>query len=175
MTRALAPLTPYEHVLAENLIAIEWELIQHRRMRDAGLRRIMSDAIREAVVARENAAHEAGLDEEWAAHVEAGGTEDDFRPSASFERDAAEAMGRALAARAVSRNCRGIRSGLRGDRSHGARCRRPHGRGVSLLQRVGRELTTSRGGNSRAADARSKRDFDALRKVRPVEAEVIEG
>ena len=53
MTRALAPMTPYEHVIAENLIAIEWELIQHRRMRDAGLRRIMSDAIRKAVVARE--------------------------------------------------------------------------------------------------------------------------
>ena len=36
--------------------------------------------------------------------MEAGGTEDDFWPSASFDRDAAEAMGRALAARAVSRN-----------------------------------------------------------------------
>ncbi len=34
----------------ENLIAIKWELLQHRRMRDAGLRKAVRRAIRRAVV-----------------------------------------------------------------------------------------------------------------------------
>ena len=41
LMQSLAPLTPYEGVIAENLIAIEWELVQHRRMRDVGLRAII--------------------------------------------------------------------------------------------------------------------------------------
>jgi hypothetical protein len=37
MLASLAPMTPYECVIAENLIAIEWELFQQRRMREASL------------------------------------------------------------------------------------------------------------------------------------------
>ncbi len=37
MMSSLVPLTPSEGVIAENIIAIERELIQHRRMRDMGL------------------------------------------------------------------------------------------------------------------------------------------
>jgi len=35
LTQSLAPATPYEAVLAESLISIEWELLQHRRMHEA--------------------------------------------------------------------------------------------------------------------------------------------
>ena len=41
MMASLVPFTPYECVIGENLVAIEWELAQHRRMRDAGLRDII--------------------------------------------------------------------------------------------------------------------------------------
>jgi hypothetical protein len=34
----LAPATPYEHLLAEQLVALEWEALRHRRMRDSLLR-----------------------------------------------------------------------------------------------------------------------------------------
>lgn len=32
MTRSLVPLTPYECVIAESVVGIEWELIQHGRL-----------------------------------------------------------------------------------------------------------------------------------------------
>ena len=50
MRQSLNPGTPYEAVIAENLISIEWELLQHRRMRDAVLRKTIRSAIRDAVV-----------------------------------------------------------------------------------------------------------------------------
>ena len=90
--QSLAPVTPYEGVIAENLIAIEWELLQHRRMRDAGLRMIIRDHIRRAVIKREKAA--------WEAHEEAGGTDDDWEEPFSFDKQAAKDMGDALADRA---------------------------------------------------------------------------
>lgn len=41
MMRSLTSIPLYERVIAQNLITIEWELLQHRRMRDAGLHRII--------------------------------------------------------------------------------------------------------------------------------------
>lgn len=48
LRQALNPKTPYEAVIAENLIAIEWELLQHRSMRDAAIRKTIRRAIRRA-------------------------------------------------------------------------------------------------------------------------------
>lgn len=48
MRQSLNPGTPYEAAIAENLIAIEWELLQHRRMREAALRKAIRRAIRAA-------------------------------------------------------------------------------------------------------------------------------
>src|SRR6056297_2734911 len=92
MMASLGPATPYECVIAENLVAIEWELGQHRRMRDAGLRDIIRKVICNAVVRQKDAEHDAVLDEDWERHVEAGGDEDDWEPS-RFDRNAAEAAG----------------------------------------------------------------------------------
>jgi hypothetical protein len=63
MMQSLLPMTPYEGVIAENIVAIECELVQHRRMRDAGLRRAVSNHVSIAGVKREEAAHEANLEE----------------------------------------------------------------------------------------------------------------
>lgn len=73
MIAALTPATPYECVIAENLIAIEWELLQHRRMRDASLRHTIHRAICEAVVKQHKAVYETAMEEAWDQHQEAGG------------------------------------------------------------------------------------------------------
>lgn len=62
LMRSLAPVTPYECVIAENLIAIEWELLQRRRMREATIRRILRDAVQDAMVALRRDEHSALLD-----------------------------------------------------------------------------------------------------------------
>jgi hypothetical protein len=61
MRQSLKPRTPYEAVIAENLIAIEWELLQHRRMREAALRKAIRRAIRTAA-ANANSAPEFATD-----------------------------------------------------------------------------------------------------------------
>jgi hypothetical protein len=50
LTQSLAPMTPYECVIAENLISIEWELVQRRRVRDATLNRHIRKIIEDAYV-----------------------------------------------------------------------------------------------------------------------------
>jgi hypothetical protein len=51
LIQSLGPATPYACVIAENLVALEWELLQHRKMRDAGLRRFTVEVIAAAFVA----------------------------------------------------------------------------------------------------------------------------
>ena len=103
MAAALAPASPYEQVIAENLIGLEWELLQQRRMREASLRRITRKAICKAVVTRSRVAHIAKLAKDVKAHAEAGGDSDAFQAE-PFDEDAAKATGEHLAARAVSAN-----------------------------------------------------------------------
>ncbi len=174
MIRSLAPVTPYEGVIAENLVAIEWELIQHRRMRDTSLRKVIRDAIHKAVVAREEAAHEAATDLDWEAYMEAGGDEDEWEEPFSFDRDAAEVTGRDLAARSISRDPAEFAAA--GDEIQAM--------GLDVVELMGEAYRTHRSSVTshekklvelEGRRREVKRDFDALQKVRPVEAEVIEG
>ncbi|SNT36715.1 hypothetical protein [Tropicimonas sediminicola] len=171
--QSLAPVTPYESVIAENLVAIEWELIQHRRMRDAGLRKIIGDAICDAVVKKEKAAHDDALDEAWDSHVESGGTEDDWEAPFSFDRDDAAVKGRDLATRAISRE----------DVEFAAACDEIDAMGIEVVELMGEAYRSSsvtvRKHEEKLQELERrrrevKRDFDALQKARPVEAEVIE-
>lgn len=175
MMRALAPATPYECVIAENLIAIEWEHLQQRRMRDAGLRQVMRKAIREAVVDEREYLHEEALDEAWVRHQEAGGTEEDWKeplPS-SFDREAAEIAGDDLADRAVSRD-RDVQAAAYKEIE--ALGMEP----VEVMAEAYRDWDRAIGahdGRVRALEGRRrevKRDLDALQKARPVEAQVID-
>ncbi len=97
---SLAPMTPYEAVIAENLIAIEWELLQHRRMREAGLRREIADSICQAVIFRSKMVWSEKLEAACDAWVEAGNDEEsyEFEP---FDEDAAEQLGHELAEQLV--------------------------------------------------------------------------
>lgn len=172
MMASLGPATPYECVIAENLVAIEWELAQHRRMRDAGLRDIISKAICKAVVRQKHAEHEAALDEDWERHVEDGGDEDDWEPR-RFDREAAEAAGEDLAVRAMSRDLDAQASAYDEVRALGMDP-------VDIMGEAYRSRNwsvTHHDGKLRELEGRRrevKRDFDALQRARPVEATVIE-
>lgn len=91
---SLTPITPYECVVAENLIAIEWELFQRRRMREAVLRKELRKSITKAAMHRAEKLHEdatdQAIDDAWDAHVEAGGDEEDWEDPLPFDRNAAQ-------------------------------------------------------------------------------------
>lgn len=174
MMQSLAPMTPYECVVAENLIGIEWELLQHRRMRDAGLRQHIRKIIKAAVVNKKYDVYYSELEPTWEAHAAAGGTEEDFEVPFEFDREAAETDGDDLAERAVSKDlvtqeqaCIEITElGLEPLEVMGEAYRSmdrsitKHDQQLPELERRRREV---------------KRDFDMLQRARPVEAEVIEG
>lgn len=172
MMASLGPATPYECVIAENLIAIEWELAQHRRMRDAGLRDIIRRSISEAVVCQKDAEHDAALDAAWERHEEAGGDEDDWEPK-RFDRDAAEAAGEDLAVRAMSRESDAQATAYDEVRALGMDP-------VEIMGEAYRSFDISVKHHEvklRELEGRRrevKRDFDALQRARPVEATVIE-
>lgn len=173
MMRALTPFTPYECVIAENLIAIEWELLQRRHMRDASLRAIIREEVGQAVMARERALHEERLDAAWHEHVQQGGDAEDWTPSFRFDTDAAEALANELAARSVSPDP-DIQAAVHAEivdmgldpvalmsaaylKSYSPALR--HDVGIKELECRRREV---------------KRDYDALQKARPLEGEIID-
>ena len=172
MMQSLLPMTPYEGVIAENLIAIEWELLQHRRMRDAGLRRVVRDRVSEAVVKREAAAHDAKLDEAWDAHEAEGGTEDNWEDDFSFNLEAAREASLTLGQNAVSRD----------HDTFQAACAEIEGMGLDVLDLMSRAYRSFEASVTKHEDKLPElerrrrevmRDYDALQKARPVEAEAI--
>jgi hypothetical protein len=172
MMASLIPGTPYECVIAENLITIEWELLQHRRMHNVSLRKLIEGAIVKAVVSWKSDEHEAALDDAWERHVEAGEPEDDFKES-DFDREAAEAAGEELAARAMSRDPE-VQARAYDEVS---------ALGMDPVEIMGEayrslDLSVFRHSNMLPHLERRrrevKRDFDALQRSRPVEATVIE-
>ena len=174
MMQSLLPMTPYEGVVAENLIAIEWELLQHRRMRDAGLRKLVKESVEEAVIAREKEAHEDALDEAWEKHENAGGTQDDWKEPFDFDEDRAKAAGQALAINAVSRDPKTFK----------AACKEIEDMGMDVVELMGEayrshENEVRRHENKMPELERRRRevmrDYDALQNARPVEGKVING
>ncbi|MFX4296144.1 hypothetical protein [Pseudosulfitobacter pseudonitzschiae] len=152
LMHSLVPLTPYEGVVAENLIAIEWELIQHRRMRDAGLRTIIKQTIKEAIFDREDAC-----------------LRDTY-----FDRSAAETMAVDLSARAISRNSEEMTSAHAEIEAMGLDVVELMGEAyLSSSNKVWQHDNKLQELERRRREV--KRDFDLLQRARPVEVEVIEG
>ena len=174
MTLTLAPHSPYEAVIAENLIAIEWELIQHRRMREASMRKIIHEAIREAVFKQHEATHSDAMGEDWERHANAGGTEESWDEPFSFDEEAARELGEGLAARAISNDQETQQTayveitelGMDPVELMGQAYRNMRLEVVLHDEKVG-EL------ERRRRDVR--RDYDTLIGARPNKAEVIEG
>jgi len=170
---SLVPATPYECVVAENLVSIEWELLQQQRMRDAGLRGAIRRSIREAVVEKMKAKHEADLDEAWDRHEAAGLPDEEFVET-PFDREGAEDAGDALAARGMSRD----------PEEEASACEEVTALGMDPLEvmaaayRTAGSPVTHHDAKLRELEVRRrevKRDFDGLQRARPVEATVIEG
>ena len=174
MMHSLRPMTPYEGVIAENLIAIEWELLQHRRMRDAGLRQVVRDRVTKAVYKREGAARDDMRQEAWDEHVEKGGTEDDWEDPCPDDEDAQWELVQTLVQNAVSRD----------PDTFLAASAEIASMGIDLVSLMGEAYRSYEHSVTRHEDKMPElerrrrevmRDFEALRKARPVEAEVIEG
>ena len=172
MMASLSPATPYEGVIAENLVAIEWELAQHRRMRDAGLRDLVRRSICTAVTRQKEAEYDAALDAAWDRHVDAGGDEEDWSPD-DFDRDAAWSAGNSLAARVLSSD----------PEAQARACEEVIALGMDPVEIMGEAYrsqdrsVTHHDDRLRELEGRRrevKRDFDALQRARPVEATVVE-
>lgn len=151
--QSLAPATPYECVIAENLISIEWDLLQHQRMRYACLQRITHNAISKAVLASLREAHETRSKKKW-------------------DEAAALAEGADLAERAISSD-RKIQAKAYAEITS---------LGMDAVQLMSQTYRTSGFGVShheseiqqlerRRRDV--KRDYDALQKVRPLTAPAV--
>ncbi|AZQ66719.1 hypothetical protein EF888_05930 [Silicimonas algicola] len=173
LAQALAPATSYEDLVAENLIAIEFELVQHRRLRDVALGQNIRDAIIEAVVNRERDDHDSELDAHHDAWIAEGHSAHAWKEPHEFDPAAARAAGTDLADRVTSLD-RSVRDkaltqitelGMTPMELLGEAHRR-FGNRVAYHEEKIVELEARR----RAV----KRDYDALQAARPVEAEVID-
>lgn len=102
--QSLGPATPYECVIAENLVLIEWELLQHRAMREACLLRSIRPAIAKAVRGQMRREHLQAMDEAWDEYVEQGGAEDDWEEPYKFDAEAADEAASKLVDQATSRD-----------------------------------------------------------------------
>ena len=95
-----APKTGYEATLVDNLTDIQWQINQHRQMRDTFLRDDINKEICNAVVRQLRADWNTKIDADSEVWVAAGNNEDDFEPD-EFDRDTAEKHGDALARQLV--------------------------------------------------------------------------
>lgn len=178
MLYSLNPATPYECVIAENLIQIEWELVQHRRMREACLLHLLKPAIANAVFEQQR---ELALDEACAAHVESGGTENDWQAECDFDEDEAEELGSSLAERSTARDLTERAKAYDEVSELGLNP-------VELMSEayrgtLGNDYSSNKAPENHDAKVRElerrrlevKRDYDQLQQSRPHEGTLIEG
>lgn len=175
---SLAPTTPYECLLAENLVSIDWELLQHRRMRDDLLRQEVFEGVSKSIVAFEKKKHDAERDKAWARHVESGGTEEDWVAPSEFESAAAQKLASDLVSQAQSSDAANRKQAQSAIQSMGinltdilscAYLGNSNGSTTSIARHADEIV---------ALEKRRRevlRDFGAILEIRPIEAEVIEG
>jgi hypothetical protein len=174
MMRALVPFTPYECVIAENLIAIEWELLQHRRMRLASLRKNIQAVVCAAVIKREQERYDDAIDVLWDKFIAAGGDKDKWKDPYPFDEAAARKLADELATRVTSPDP-DVQTKAQDEML---------ALGLEPLQLMSDAYLASNSAASkhdnrvqqlegRRRDV--KRDYDALQKTRPVDGEIIDG
>ena len=175
---SLAPVTPYECLIAENLVAIDWELLQHRRMRGDLLRQSVVSDVTKAAIDFKWKEYEVHWNADWKRHEEAGGTEDTWTEPPEFDEDAAVKGSSELLANAQASD-----PTTRAEALHQIQAM-----GINLSDVLSQaHLGAEFGPQARAARLADEivalekrrrevlRDYAALTKIRPIEAEVIEG
>ncbi|MEQ3729298.1 MAG: hypothetical protein ABNH38_17985 [Tateyamaria sp.] len=157
-----------------NLVAIEWEMLQHRRMRDAGVRAVMRKKICTAVVNREEAAHKAAVAEALDEASDDEDDEEDWEAPPAFDRKAAEENGDALARRADPSN----------GKEFTAACDEIEALGLDTTELMAEAYAASikivavHEEKLQELERRRRevwRDFDALQRARPAAPDIIEG
>ena len=178
MLASLTPITPYECVVAENLVAIEWELFQRRRMREAYLRNCIRKSITKSAMHRAEELHddatEQAIDDAWDAHVDAGGDEEDWENPFPFDRDASRDRVDALTEGALSND----------PQSQATAYQTLTEMGVSLADLMGDAYAEAHGPGQRH-DAKIQelerrrrevmRDYTAVQKARPIDPVKTDG
>ena len=101
LMKSLTPYTPYERAVAENLVAIEWEILQKRHMLDAIRRDVIEGLLTTLILKHAEECHEHDLDEAWSAFEADGGSEDDWDPE-PFDKESVTREARDLAKNALS-------------------------------------------------------------------------
>lgn len=174
---SLAPTTPYECLIAENLVAIEWELLQHRKMRDDFLRQKVLKGVFKAVVDVKEQAHDQAINDAYRAYIENGGKRDDWEDPFEFDRIGSQELARSLTDQAMS-----LDLATRADAA-----KELEAIGINLTEITNAAYFTGPiaydgpvGDHEQAMINLEKRrrevlrDYDHLQKLRPIEAEVIE-
>ena len=172
LIRSLAPLTPYECVMAENLVAIEWELIQRRSLRTNELRNSARDKLQPAICSALHSKFSTAMDEAWEAHVADGGGEDDWEEPEELGYRARDALASDLCDRAMSNDLNNQQAAYKEVRDLG----------VNPIDAMGHAYTDWQNDadkHQKAIEALEKRrrevmrDFASLQAARPIEGEVI--
>lgn len=99
---ALAPMTAHECVVAENLVNIEWDILQHRKMAQAQIYSLISSEIQCAYYSWTFNIFEAEMERLWQEFRAAGKSEDDWKDPYEFDKDMAKTNSQDLVERAIS-------------------------------------------------------------------------
>ncbi|MZR13397.1 hypothetical protein GQE99_10250 [Maritimibacter sp. DP07] len=174
MMASLLPMTPHEWVSAENVVSIEWELLQQRRMRDAGIRSQIRGSIVDAVTAKRRADYKRDMQTALQRHLVRGGKREEWLEPYEFDQHEAKSFGTDLAKRAVSTDAEVQAKAQKEITKLGmepmelmAEAYRSAQRSVTHHQQEIIEL------ERRRRDA--KRDYDQLQRSRPIDGKVIDG
>jgi|GEM_PF-1647311 len=180
LRQSLNPGTPYEAVIAENLVQIEWELLQHRAMREARIRRLIRSAIRKAVREQKINEYDRAMNEAYNRHLEQGENEGRWNRPYEFDENEVEASADQLVDRATSRDPK-VQAAAYAEISE---------LGLSALDLMSEAHRGALGGSSAPDDSPEyhdtkirelerrrrevKRDYDLLQQSRPQEEVIIE-
>ena len=166
LMKSLSPFTAYERAVAENLVAIEWEIIQKRHMIDAQIRHALECVLTDIALKHARAQHERDQDARWDAFIADGGEEDDWKDT-PFDQEGAQRAAEELARNALSRDDTIARGARQAFDSLGVDAVRlmgdAHLKQPEKLRRLDDDL---RNLERRRRDV--KKDYDTLQSLRPV-------
>ena len=169
---SLAPITAYEATMTESLIAIEWELVERRKMRRDSLQEHVKQMIVAAHLKSAKAIFAEQENDALEAHIEAGGSAQNWRYGYYLDEDIERDEGRDLAERALSKNSKERNEALKEideldidfELALGTAYTYQHGSAVAHEEAV-KDLEKRR--------REVMRDYEALQRMRPIDVEVV--